>query len=223
MIVDIVQTTSGAVSTKWVNSDFVESRQKSTKLIHLPTPHPYHQHNQQQRGRWQRVYGHPTDIARPLGHRLCERYQNSVNRRFLRFPATSFHIGNRWSSEYRAELALALSSRDRGRPSVKAWRRWMFFWFFFLAPRKWTGPSLFLSWKKEYIIYIRHKQPRPVGRSCYPLSHKSLFPYFHQSLFDFLDWEPSTPHPVDIEWCYTSEVHRTGACFCFHKSSDSIN
>ena len=33
------------------------------------------------------------NIARPLGHRLCERYQNSVNRRFLRFSVCPFPEG----------------------------------------------------------------------------------------------------------------------------------
>ena len=66
MIVDIVQTTSGAVSTKWVNLGIVESRQKSTKLIHHTTPHPCHQHSQQQRGRRRQVYGHPTKHRSPF-------------------------------------------------------------------------------------------------------------------------------------------------------------
>ena len=33
------------------------------------------------------------NIARPLGHRLCERYQNSANRRFLRFSVCPFPEG----------------------------------------------------------------------------------------------------------------------------------
>ena len=33
------------------------------------------------------------NIARPLGHRLCERYKNSVNRRFLRFSVCPFPEG----------------------------------------------------------------------------------------------------------------------------------
>ena len=32
-------------------------------------------------------------IARPLGHRLRERYQNSANRRFLRFSVCPFPEG----------------------------------------------------------------------------------------------------------------------------------
>lgn len=55
------------------------------------------------------------------------------------------------------------------------------------------------------------------NRSCYPLSHKTLFPQFRESLRYIFYSYSASPCSLDIFRCYTSVIHRARPHFTFNK------
>ena len=124
-------------------------------------------------------------MARPSGHRLASHTKILMEGGLCPESITSFHIGNRWSSEYIGELALALSSRDRGRPSVKGLVRGLFSLVLSFAPKERTD----LCYQQRRCCQsVRSSSARllPTGRKNSQLStlnYKRTLGTFSQQIF----------------------------------------